>query len=52
MTFSDVTWSPSMLQRLARAIRERIQRFHELQGRLLQVPELEEHDLRDRYLNP
>jgi hypothetical protein len=52
MTFSDVTWSPPLLQRLARAIRERVQRLHELRGRLLQVPPIDTRDLKDLYLNP
>jgi hypothetical protein len=52
MTFSDVTWSPPLLQRLARVIRERLQRLHDLRVRLLRVPELEGRDVRELYLNP
>jgi hypothetical protein len=52
MTFSDVTWSPPLLQRLASAIRERLQRLRDLRSRLLRVPEPDGRDLRDLYLNP
>jgi hypothetical protein len=52
MTPSIATGFPPLLQRLARVIRERLQRLHDLRIRLLRVPEPDRRDLRDLYLNP
>jgi hypothetical protein len=52
MTGSGLTSSSPLLQRLTTALRERLRRLHDLQGRLLRLPEPDGRDLRDLYLNP
>ncbi len=52
MSASRFMRSSPLLGRLLNVIRERLHRLNGLRIRLLRVPELDERDFRDLYLNP